>query len=67
MHFGPHEILLALNVRFHASLAANEVATAVDRLEERIRAAHPDIRRIFVEAKAVSGGARREPERASAP
>ena len=41
MHFGPHEILLALNVRFHASLAANEVATAVDRLEERIRAAHP--------------------------
>lgn len=56
MHFGPHEILLALNLRFRAELSANEVAAAVDRLEARIRVEHPDIRRIFVEAKALTGG-----------
>ncbi|MBL8659295.1 MAG: cation diffusion facilitator family transporter [Rhodospirillales bacterium] len=67
MHFGPHEIMLALNVRFRPDLSANAVATAVDRLEARIREAHPDIRRIFVEAKAVSGGTRQSPEEASAP
>jgi cation diffusion facilitator family transporter len=67
MHFGPHEILLALNVRFHADLPASKVATAVDRLEERIRAAHPDIRRIFVEAKALSGGARHSSARDAPP
>ncbi len=66
MHFGPHEIMLALNVRFRADISANAVATAVDRLEARLREAHPDIRRIFVEAKAVSGGARQSPQ-ASAP
>lgn len=58
MHFGPHEILLALNLRFRPELSANDVAAAVDRLEARIRAEHPDIRRIFVEAKAVTGGGR---------
>ncbi len=58
MHFGPHEILLALNLRFRSELSANDVAAAVDRLEARIRAEHPDIRRIFVEAKAVTGGER---------
>lgn len=67
MHFGPHEIMLALNVRFRADLSANAVATAVDRLEARIREAHPDIRRIFVEAKAVSGGARQSSEGAPSP
>lgn len=54
MHFGPHEILLAVNVTFQPELSAEEVAYAVNRLEKKIRSAHPDIKRIYVEASAVS-------------
>jgi divalent metal cation (Fe/Co/Zn/Cd) transporter len=52
MHFGPQDVLLALDVRFGDHLNANEVATAIDRMEGRIRERHPEITRIFIEAKA---------------
>lgn len=43
VHFGPNEILLNLDVQFRGSLSNIEVAQSVDRLEKRIREAHPDI------------------------
>ena len=54
MHFGPHEVLLAVNVTFNSELSAEKVAYAVDRIEEGIRSAHPDVKRIFIEASAIS-------------
>ena len=54
MHFGPHEILLAVNVTFQPDLSAEEVAYAVNRVEKKIRAAHPDMQRIYIEASSVS-------------
>jgi cation diffusion facilitator family transporter len=50
MHFGPHEILVNLDVEFRKALSAGEVTQAVDRLEEKIRQAHPNVHRIFIEA-----------------
>jgi cation diffusion facilitator family transporter len=54
MHFGPHEVLLAIDIEFKQHLSANEVADAINRLETAIRARHPEIRHIFIEAKALA-------------
>ncbi len=50
MHFGPQDILLVLNVRFRAALATQGLEAAINRLEAAIRTAHPDVKRIYVEA-----------------
>ncbi len=54
MHFGPNEVFLALDVNFLPELTAVEVEQAVVKLEKMIRQAHPDIKRIFIEARAIS-------------
>jgi cation diffusion facilitator family transporter len=53
MHFGPSEVLLTLDVRFKKHLKAEEIAEAVNRLEKKIRAQHPEIKHIFIEAKSL--------------
>ncbi|RMG67316.1 MAG: cation diffusion facilitator family transporter [Bacteroidetes bacterium] len=53
MHFGPENILLALDVEFKDELAADEIEQAVARLESEIREQHPAVKRIFIEAKAL--------------
>jgi divalent metal cation (Fe/Co/Zn/Cd) transporter len=54
MHMGPHDILLALAINFKKELSSSEVATAIDRIEVSIRKEHPEVKRIFIEAKSVS-------------
>ncbi|MBU1822060.1 MAG: cation diffusion facilitator family transporter [Bacteroidetes bacterium] len=54
MHFGPNEIFLALDVNFQPELTAVEVEETVVKLEKRIRQEHPDVWRIFIEARALS-------------
>lgn len=51
MHLGPTDILLVLNVRFLPTLATPAIEEATNRLEAAIRAAHPEIKRIYVEAQ----------------
>ena len=52
MHFGPADILVVLNVKFRTELTTNGVEAATNRLEAAIRAAHPEVMRIYVEAHA---------------
>ena len=54
MHFGPHEVLLALDVEFRPELSAKQIGDAINRVEAAIRARHPEIRHIFIEAKALT-------------
>jgi len=54
MHFGPNEVFLALDVNFQPDLTALEIEQAVVRLEKNIRLTHPDVKRIFIEARALS-------------
>jgi cation diffusion facilitator family transporter len=54
MHFGPHEILLNLEIQFHKTLSAEEVASTVERLEKTICKKHPDIKNIFIEAQSLT-------------
>jgi cation diffusion facilitator family transporter len=55
MQLGPDQVLLNLEVIFRSDLSASEVAEAIDRIERAIRAAHPEVLRIFIEAEAITG------------
>lgn len=54
MHFGPHEVLLTLDILFKQELSAEQITTAVNRVEAAIRAQHPEIKHIFIEAKSLT-------------
>ena len=54
LHMGPHFVLLTLSVDFKNELSAGEVETTIEHLTREIREAHPDIKRVFVEAEARS-------------
>jgi len=49
MHLGPDSILLALKVRFRDGMPTAELESVINALEERVRAAAPQMTRIFVE------------------
>lgn len=53
MHFGPDNVLLAMDVEFQPQLSTQEVISAVDRLENAIRDAFPQIKQIYLEAEAL--------------
>ena len=51
MHFSSRQILLNLGVRFVADDGRIDIVSAIKRIERAIKVAHPDIRRIFIEAE----------------
>lgn len=51
MHFGPHDLFLALDVEFHDHLTADDIEATVARIEIEIRKEIPMVKRIFIEAK----------------
>src|SRR6476659_9838312 len=53
LHFGPHEVLLTLDLRFRDELSAVGVRAAVNRLRQEVKKAHPDITRIFFASESV--------------
>ncbi len=55
MYLGPADVVLAFDVDFANALPAADVAAAIEQLQDAIRAAHPEMQRIFVEAKNLSG------------
>jgi len=54
MQLGAEEVLLNLDVQFRSELSARELPDAIQRLEDRIRKAHPEITRIFVEVSTLA-------------
>lgn len=53
MHFGPKDVLVALSLDFENRRTAHEVEEAVTRIERRIKQAHPEVTRVFVEAQSL--------------
>ncbi|HEY4072645.1 MAG TPA: cation diffusion facilitator family transporter [Herbaspirillum sp.] len=53
MYMGAADILLTLDVEFHALTTASDVARAVDAIEKDIRAAYPKISRIYIEGRSL--------------
>jgi len=58
MHMGPHDVLLNLSLDFRSSLSSDQVEAEVTRLERQIKAAFPEITRIFIEAESRLRGRR---------
>lgn len=55
MHLAPNEILLALDVEFQKDMTVEELFDAVNQLEEQIKAAFPNVKKIYIEAKNFGG------------
>ena len=53
MQLGPHRVLLNIDVQFRPHLSARELFDAIDRIEGRVRRAHPEMQDIFVEIEAL--------------
>ena len=51
MHFGPQDVLVALSLDFRNDLRAGQVETIVTEIEGSIKRAHPEVKRIFIEAQ----------------
>jgi cation diffusion facilitator family transporter len=49
MHQGPNAVILALKVRFEPRMPLEEVERVIDEIEARVRAAEPEMTKIFVE------------------
>jgi len=54
MHFGPHDVLLTMEIHFDPLLSADSVAAAIDRVEKAIRSVHPDVKHVFIEAQSLT-------------
>jgi cation diffusion facilitator family transporter len=54
MHFGPVDVLVALSLDFTDERSAGFAEAAVSRIEHAIKAAHPEVTRIFVEMQAAA-------------
>jgi len=56
MHFGPHEVLLTLDLSFRNELSAVGVRTAVTRLREEVKKVSPDVTRIYFGSESFADG-----------
>jgi cation diffusion facilitator family transporter len=54
MHFGPNDVLLTLNLRFQNEITVSEIAAEIEKLENNIRAHHPEIKHIFIETDSLT-------------
>jgi len=58
MHLGPYEVMLAIDVDFEDRLSASEVEQAIARMEKAIFSQHPEVNRIFIEARSITAKAK---------
>ena len=61
MHFGPEDVLVALSLDFIDTGTAQTVEQAVTRIERQIKATHPEVKRVFIEAQDREAHRRSQP------
>jgi len=65
MHFGPRDVLAAISLDFDDALPSEAAEQATSRIEREVKAAFPQVRRIFVEVQ--SRAAHLQAQRETAP
>jgi cation diffusion facilitator family transporter len=53
MHFGPHNVLLTMEIQFKPTIQAKDIEKVVDRIEKNIRERYPDVKYILIEAESI--------------
>ena len=51
MHLGPEEVLLNIEVQFTPGSTAEQIHTAIHRIEKEISARYPEVDRVFIEVE----------------
>ena len=54
MQLGPGDVLLAVDVEFTTKLSGPELASAIARLETRVRELRPEVRHLYIEARSFA-------------
>jgi cation diffusion facilitator family transporter len=54
MYFGPHEVLLTLEVKFRDELSMVGVRNAIGRIQKSVQEDYPDITRIYFASESIS-------------
>jgi cation diffusion facilitator family transporter len=54
VHFGPEDVVAQIELYFARDLGAEEVARAIDRLQDRLRASHAMLKHVFIEAESLA-------------
>jgi cation diffusion facilitator family transporter len=67
MFFGPQNVLLTMNVRFHQALTRDGIEQTVDGIERAVRQRFPHVRHIYLEAESLQSDARFDPARLPEP
>ncbi|HEY3620002.1 MAG TPA: cation diffusion facilitator family transporter [Candidatus Sulfotelmatobacter sp.] len=57
MQLGPNQVLLTVNIQFRRNLDLQQLESAIERIENRIRENEPMIERIFIEAESFKRAA----------
>jgi divalent metal cation (Fe/Co/Zn/Cd) transporter len=52
LHMGPNHVLLTISVDARNDLPAGDLEQAIEMLTREIKAAHPDVGRVFIEVEA---------------
>jgi cation diffusion facilitator family transporter len=55
MHLGPKDVLVNISLDFGDDLSANDIEHLISQMERDIKAAYPEVTRLFVEAQSMSG------------
>ena len=51
LHIGPTDVLLTLSLDFTNTLTAGDVEDTISAIEKRVKEAHPEVTRVFIEAQ----------------
>ena len=54
MYFGPHEVLLTLEVKFRDDLSMVGVRNTISRLQKSVQQEYPDITRIYFASESLA-------------
>jgi cation diffusion facilitator family transporter len=57
MQLGPNQVLLTVNIQFQRGLNLQQLQSAIERIENRVREHEPTIERIFIEAESFKQNA----------
>jgi cation diffusion facilitator family transporter len=58
MQLGPNDVLVTISLDFAGNITAGDVERHVSEMESKIKSAHPDVKRVFIEAQSFAAHTR---------